>query len=77
VGSSWDASAGPLDTRRRKDIKFREGVLEEELEGLPLNNLKARAAMLKVSFKTDREPSLQHVSRLKYGGEAEQRHKKP
>lgn len=42
-------SAGPLDTWRRKDIKFREAFVAEELEGLLPN--KARAAVLKVSFK--------------------------
>jgi hypothetical protein len=47
VGSSWDVSAGALDTRRftrrRKDIKFREAVLAEELEGLPLNKARDNA----------------------------------
>ncbi len=70
--SSWDVGAEPLDTRGRKNIKFRESVLAEEAEGLSQVLSKARAAMiLKVSFKTTRVPNLQHVSRLKYGGEAE------
>jgi hypothetical protein len=38
---------------RRKDIKFREDVLAEDLQGLPLDE----AAMLKVSFKETEHPA--------------------
>ena len=80
MGSSWNVSAGPLDTRRltrrRKDIKFREAVLAEVLGGLSLNKARETMPVIRIPFRTDREPSLQHVSRLKYGGEAEQRHQK-
>lgn len=43
MGSSWDVSAGPLDTKRCKDIKFREAVLAEGLEGLPLDRGRAKS----------------------------------
>lgn len=44
MGSSWDVSAGPFDTRRCKDIKFREAVLAG-LEGLPLDKGRAESTV--------------------------------